>query len=717
MRLMKSLFYYLLLLLCFFTPWRSSAQTADDSPPPQPSALFWRVQFFMRVDASTHLRQIITQLPMTTRQQEVLALKKYAIDYDYNEDFRDGNFVGEWVSLDGRTGANWIIYDATLRIKALKKTQKLTAPTTLPPGFKPQVLALEDRSAIRAKMSQLDLANKKTDQQLRILYDFAVNSIELTKTKKNQGIKKTLELSQGNKDDKLLLFRAMTEELGLATRVAHGLKLKDRTVLTDTLSWVEVFFDRGWLPFDVIRGHYTHLPQSQLTLYYGDNELLKTNKSVQHTHQFVVTEMSEESVQDSDDLGIPQDNLFDKKYFAGIQKRESFVQDAIGRIAIVTDDTVNPSLVEKISKQAARADTKVHFYSAPYESTFFKGGYIAKLLGENLSTLQSADAIFILSNDDSGLYALFRLSKGKKKFKNTSIFISGNFSKPVANVLGYSLYKLLKPKELFIIPQRMEMDRAWDILQDSVLDARPLEDVTQRWNLTIMDLSKMAKKIISPWRKFLINTWVLAAKAEVDLESVYLILILPIIALAVVIFRNVIGIETFGTFTPVIVSVAFLTTGLFWGILLFAIIVTTGVLFRQLFQKIHIHLVARMAMLIAVVGLTMLAILIFGVHMGWGALVNISILPMVIISGIVENFTRTQMEVGFKQALKLTFFTLVVSAFSYLMIAGMNFPSLVLVFPELTLLAILLEVLIGRWNGLRLLEYLRFYKITANPNV
>lgn len=716
MRPMKSL-YRLLLLLSLFAPLGAHAQTADDPPPPQPSALYWRVQFFLRMDASTRARHITTQLPLTTRQQEVIALKKFAIDYDYSESFRDGNLVAEWLSLEGRTGANWVIYDATMRIKPLKKIQKLTAPVALPPDFKPQALMVEDKAAIRAKMNQLDLGNKKTSQQMRILYDFAVNSIELTKTKKNQSIKKTLELAQGNKNDKIQLFRAMTEELGLATRMVHGLKLKDRTVLTTTLSWIEVLFDQGWLPFDVILGHYSRLPQSQLTLYYGDNTLLNTNKDTLYTHQFVVTEMSEESVQDSDDLGIPQDNLFDKKYFVGVQKRESFIQDAIGRIAIITDDSVNPSLVEKISKQAARSDTKVHFYSAPYESTFFKGGYIAKLLGENLSTLQSADAIFILSNDDSGLYALFRLSKGKKKFKNTSIFISGNFSKPVANVLGYSLYKLLKPKELFIIPQKMEMDRAWDILQDSVLDARPLEDVTQRWNLTIMDLSKMAKKLLSPWRKFLINTWVLAAKAEVDLESVYLILILPIIALAVVIFRNVIGIETFGTFTPVIVSVAFLTTGLFWGILLFAIIVTTGVLFRQLFQKIHIHLVARMAMLIAVVGLTMLAILIFGVHMGWGALVNISILPMVIISGIVENFTRTQMEVGFKQALKLTFFTLVVSAFSYLMIAGMNFPSLVLVFPELTLLAILLEILIGRWNGLRLLEYLRFYKITANPNV
>lgn len=698
--------------MCLALPAVVHAQPTGQ-PATENPALYWRVQFFLRINSTTFERHIETFLPPTTRQQEILSLKKYAADYSYSEYPANGNLIGLWDSLPGHTGANWIIYDALAKIKHKKKSRELSLSTSPPADIKLLELSAADKMALKTKMRQLDLGNKLPGKKIRILFDYVVNSFELTKVSQNRNIAKILDLGQGDKDDKIHLFRAMAEELGIPTRLVQGLKLKDRTLRAKTSLWAELYLNNTWLPFDVINAHFGQLPQNYFTLGYGDRPLLKITRSTASAHQFVIMEMSEESAIDAEDLAIPQDNLFDEKYFEGIQKQESFLKNAVGRIVIVTDDPVSKSVVEKITKQAAYSDTKVYFYSAPYESTFFKGSYIAKLLSNNFTSLKNADAVFIQSNDDSGLYALFHLSKGHKKLKNTSVYLSGKFSEPVAHILGYSLYKLLKPKDLLIIPEKVDIERAWDILQNGVLDAMPIPQVAENWRVPIMDVSQMGDKVVTSWRRFLVDTWVLAAKSEVNLESVYLILILPIIALAVVVFRNVIGVETFGTFTPVIVSVAFLTTGLFWGMILFAIIVATGVFFRQLFQHIHIHLVARMAMLIAVVGITMLALLIFGVHMGWGALVNISILPMVIMAGVVENFTRTQMEVGFGQALKLTFFTLFVSAFSYLCIAGLNFPSLVLVFPELTLVAILLEVVIGRWNGLRLLEYLRFYKITS----
>lgn len=708
---MKKIFLFLFAGLLLTAT--AHAQQAAEEPATKNPPLYWRVQFFLRVNPTTFARHIESFLPPTTAQQEILSLKKYAADYSYSEQLSRDNTIGLWDSLEGHTGANWIIYDALAKIKHYPKPKALELSRTALTEAPFLELPAADKTALKAKIKQLDLGNKTLGKKIRILFDYVVNSVESSKESQKQDISKILELSAGDRQDKIHLFRAMVEELGIPTRLVQGLKLKDRTLRHQSRLWTELYLNDTWLPFDVAKAHFASLPQNYFTLGYGERPLLKLTHNTHYTHQFVITEMSEESAIDADDLAIPQDNLFDEKYFAGIQKQESFLKNAVGRIAIVTDDPVSKSVVEKITKQATYSDTKIYFYSAPYESTFFKGSYIAKLLSDNFTSLKSADAVFIQSNDDSGLYALFHLSKGHKKLKNTSIYLSGKFSEPVAHILGYSLYKLLKPKELFIIPEKVDIERAWDILQNGVLDAMPIPQVAENWRVPIMDLSQMGDKVVTSWRRFLVDTWVLAARAEVNLESVYLILILPAIALAVVVFRNVIGIETFGTFTPVIVSVAFLTTGLFWGTMLFAIIVATGIFFRQLFQRIHIHLVARMAMLIAVVGITMLVIIIFGVHMGWGALVNISILPMVIMAGIVENFTRTQMEVGFAQALKLTFFTLFVSAFSYLVIAGLNFPSLVLVFPELTLVAIGLELLIGRWNGLRLLEYLRFYKITS----
>src|SRR5262249_61340944 len=60
------------------------------------------------------------------------------------------------------------------------------------------------------------------------------------------------------------------------------------------------------------------------------------------------------------------------------------------------------------------------------------------------------------------------------------------------------------------------------------------------------------------------------------LPSLNLILALPLIAFFLLVIRNVIGLETFGTFSPMLLSLAFLTTGLGWGLVVFLIIVGLG---------------------------------------------------------------------------------------------------------------------------------------------
>jgi hypothetical protein len=81
---------------------------------------------------------------------------------------------------------------------------------------------------------------------------------------------------------------------------------------------------------------------------------------------------------------------------------------------------------------------------------------------------------------------------------------------------------------------------------------------------------------------------------------------------------------------------------------------------------------------------------------------------MVIMANIIENFTNTQLERGTGEALRLTFHTLVVAMVSYVGIESAGLKPFVLAFPELLAVVIGVEVVLGRWRGLRLLEYVRF---------
>ena len=59
------------------------------------------------------------------------------------------------------------------------------------------------------------------------------------------------------------------------------------------------------------------------------------------------------------------------------------------------------------------------------------------------------------------------------------------------------------------------------------------------------------------------------------------VLMLPIGALVVVLFRNVLGVPTFGTFLPALIAASVATTGLLWG-MVSIVIVTVSVLFARL---------------------------------------------------------------------------------------------------------------------------------------
>jgi hypothetical protein len=120
--------------------------------------------------------------------------------------------------------------------------------------------------------------------------------------------------------------------------------------------------------------------------------------------------------------------------------------------------------------------------------------------------------------------------------------------------------------------------------------------------------------------------------------------------------------------------------------------------------------------LIAVVAGIMAGLTVIGASFGIGALINVSIFPMVIMAGVIENFTSSQAEFGTREAIRLTINTLLISAVCYLVIETSGLQSMLLSFPELLLGAIAVDIGLGKWRGLRILEYLRFLDLTRRAD-
>jgi len=211
----------------------------------------------------------------------------------------------------------------------------------------------------------------------------------------------------------------------------------------------------------------------------------------------------------------------------------------------------------------------------------------------------------------------------------------------------------------------------------------------------------------------ILNIWTTFKRVAISLELLTIIIMLPVGVLAVVIFRNIIGIETFGTFMPALIAIGFRDTGLGNGMLLFAAIIFFGALVRTMLSRLQLLHTPRLAVILSAVVLFILLLTALGVQLGLLNLARVALFPMVILTLTVERFSLIAEESGFVKAARISVLTLLVAACAYSLMEWRLLQSVVITFPETILLVMAIFIYVGRYSGFRLSEYFRFRHLLA----
>lgn len=237
------------------------------------------------------------------------------------------------------------------------------------------------------------------------------------------------------------------------------------------------------------------------------------------------------------------------------------------------------------------------------------------------------------------------------------------------------------------------------------------KDIAFRWFFKIKKRLEPPQKAVSEFLAHPLNIfhfWSTFRQADISLELLKIILMIPLGAVVVVFFRNIIGLHTFGTFMPALMAVAFRDTGLFWGILGFLVVLVLGSAFRLVLDKLQLMHTPRLAILLTAVVFILLCMASLGVLTGYVQLAAVSLYPLAIITLTVERVSLLQIERGTMMAARVTLHTLVVAVLAYLVMSAPLLQTLFLGFPELYLVVTAMYVLLGSWTGLRLMEFFRF---------
>src|SRR5262249_52685348 len=92
------------------------------------------------------------------------------------------------------------------------------------------------------------------------------------------------------------------------------------------------------------------------------------------------------------------------------------------------------------------------------------------------------------------------------------------------------------------------------------------------------------------------------------------LLLMPVAALIICIFRNLIGLNSFGTFAPALVGLAFRELCSLPGVLVFASILLVGWLMRRVLDRYHLLQVPRIAVMLTLVVLLLVTAIVAANH-------------------------------------------------------------------------------------------------------
>lgn len=192
-------------------------------------------------------------------------------------------------------------------------------------------------------------------------------------------------------------------------------------------------------------------------------------------------------------------------------------------------------------------------------------------------------------------------------------------------------------------------------------------------------------------------------------DTIILILMLPIVATIIAFSRQIVGIKTFGIYTPLIIVFTFVAIGIRYGIIIFVTVLLIGSLLRMILKRFRFLYLPRMAILIILVALIILL-------MFWEAafsqridFITTSIVPIIIIIILVEKFIAAQIGKGARTATILTIETFVIAVVCYMVVQWTTLQNIVLEKPGWVIIGtIIVNILLGKWTGLRLFEYIRF---------
>ena len=187
-----------------------------------------------------------------------------------------------------------------------------------------------------------------------------------------------------------------------------------------------------------------------------------------------------------------------------------------------------------------------------------------------------------------------------------------------------------------------------------------------------------------------------------------LLLLLPFGALITAFVRNVVGVQTFGTFAPALLAMSFIYADWKTGLAILLVVVTAGLFGRLFLERLRLLMVPRLSIILTLAILCVVFCVSAFDYIEIAPSAQAVLLPMVILTILIERFYVTVEEDGLMYAVQLAAGTVIVAMLCFAILAWEEVGQWVLKYPEVHFFTIAAFIVLGRYAGYRLTELWRF---------
>ncbi|MBU0598457.1 hypothetical protein KKF61_05745 [Patescibacteria group bacterium] len=447
----------------------------------------------------------------------------------------------------------------------------------------------------------------------------------------------------------------------------------------------------------------------------SESELLPTDFNPSYRWDFTddnIVQFGKEVVHEYKSTGIHEITLTIQQgeFKANIEKI-IFVYNK--KILIITDKDTTDGL-ELIVDQAAHNGVFLKIISAVGEETgFLTEEKMVSIIGEEIEFIKESDGLIFYTQTSLGLQSFTRYwqnleDDNKINLKKKLLVKITDQNIGITEKLTFQSFEVMQPA--FILLTRKEaLNPIFEIddynllttnLSNRAIEYRVIDSRSEKSPLFI--LSHAITNFITK---------------GIPTNTIYLILAYPFIVFVIAFFRQIVGISAFGIYTPSVIALSLLILGILFGLGTIIIVVAVSYILRSILNRFRLLYMPKSGLILASIGLSFLGLIWFLSYYQVSLAISLAIFPMLVMSTISEKFLSAQSEEGLREALFGVFKTILVALAAYYLVVWTAFTNLIMSWPELVLAPLLGLIILGKFTGLRFMEYVRFRTLFKEKNI